>query len=211
INSGLDHLQISVQATSEKAYRSIDLKTDFADLLSNIDRFLFINNGKINVYISIIALEAEIAEWRSFVKVWRKKGAKVRFKPFTDWNSESRAIREFGISSVRGRNEVYPCDWLWQQLHVLWDGRVVPCCFDYDGLQVLGDLNKDTVAGIWNNSAFQQMRKLHLTGGLMEAPCAKCNRRRKPWYEIPFHVLIEASLIYRMRFFLERKPSRRSQ
>jgi radical SAM protein with 4Fe4S-binding SPASM domain len=206
VEAGLDHLQISLHSTNEEGYETIDSKADFETLLSNIDRFLAINNGKIDFYISIINIDSGIKDWKRFAEEWKKKGAKVRFKFFTDWNSDKEAIKKFVNFRPRQKSDVYPCDWLWQQFHILWDGRVVPCCFDYDGTHVLGDVNKDSIKTIWNGPAYRQIREAHLVDGSSVKLCAKCSRRKKPWYEMPFHVFFDASLIYKMRLYFEKKP-----
>jgi radical SAM protein with 4Fe4S-binding SPASM domain len=41
---------------------------------------------------------------------------------------------------------------------VLWDGRVVPCCHDYDGSVVLGDLSKQSLDEIWCSKAAQRFQ-----------------------------------------------------
>ncbi len=206
VDAGLDHLQMSLHATTQEGYEAIDSKADFEVLLENIERFLAINKGRIDFYISIINIDAGTKEWKKFAEEWKKKGAKVRFKFFTDWNSEKEAIRRFSHLRPRQKSDIYPCDWLWTQFHILWDGRVVPCCFDYDGTHILGDAGKETIKSIWNGPAYKQIRQAHLTDGSSIKLCAKCNRRKKPWYELPFHIFFDASLIYRLRYFFEQKP-----
>ena len=41
------------------------------------------------------------------------------------------------------------CPTLWTNLSILWDGRVVPCCFDIDAEYVAGDLQKNALEEIW--------------------------------------------------------------
>lgn len=204
VESGLDHLQVSLHSTNEEAYETIDSKADFQTLLKNIDQFLSINNGKIDFYISIITLDSGIKDWKDFVNQWRAKGAKVRFKFFTDWNSEKEAIKKFALKPRK--NETGPCDWLWQQFHILWDGRVVPCCFDYDARHVLGDVNKNSIHEIWNSAPYAKIREAHLKDGSSVKLCAKCSRRRKPLFELPFHISLDASVIYKLRLYFEKKP-----
>ena len=44
-------------------------------------------------------------------------------------------------------------------MSVLWDGRVVTCCMDSNGVQVLGDLNVQTVQEVWNGPVLSGVRK----------------------------------------------------
>lgn len=43
-------------------------------------------------------------------------------------------------------------------MQVLWDGRVVPCCYDFDGKIVLGDLRRESVAKVWNGEKYERFR-----------------------------------------------------
>ena len=56
------------------------------------------------------------------------------------------------------------------------DGRVFPCCSDYDdGLQI-GDLNNQTVEEVWNSKELNDIRKKHFDGKFYELDaCAKCD------------------------------------
>ena len=37
------------------------------------------------------------------------------------------------------------CSYPWTTMVILHDGKVVTCCLDYNGVQVVGDVNKDTI------------------------------------------------------------------
>jgi radical SAM protein with 4Fe4S-binding SPASM domain len=51
-----------------------------------------------------------------------------------------------------------PCRLPQTSVVVLWDGRVVPCCHDYDGDVVLGDLTREDLAEIWPGPAAARFR-----------------------------------------------------
>ena len=46
----------------------------------------------------------------------------------------------------------------WTSMSVLWDGRVVTCCMDSNGVQVLGDLRTQTVQEVWNGPVLTGLR-----------------------------------------------------
>ena len=58
-----------------------------------------------------------------------------------------------------GERIVSVCFYPWTAMSVLCDGRVVTCCMDYNGQQVLGDLNSQTVMDIWNGPVLASVRK----------------------------------------------------
>jgi radical SAM protein with 4Fe4S-binding SPASM domain len=60
---------------------------------------------------------------------------------------------------------------------VLWDGRVVPCCYDYDGKYVLGDLRQNTLAEIFNEAPMRELRRALREGRAEDVSlCRTCPR-----------------------------------
>ena len=69
---------------------------------------------------------------------------------------------------------VHNCKFLWESVVIAWDGRVVPCCFDYDAKMVLGDLKRSSLAEIWNSPAYVELRRAELEGRNCNPLCANC-------------------------------------
>ena len=53
----------------------------------------------------------------------------------------------------------FTCDWIWNQLVVLSDGKVVCGCADPYGERPLGDLRAETLHDIWNSERVQRIRR----------------------------------------------------
>ena len=51
----------------------------------------------------------------------------------------------------------------WMHLHAFPDGRAYPCCFAQDQYPV-GDLNKNSMAEVFNNDKMKNLRKNMLNG-----------------------------------------------
>lgn len=75
----------------------------------------------------------------------------------------------------------YPCFYPWHSVSVTWEGRVVPCCRDYNDSLVLGDLRRQTLAEVWNGPRMQRLRAEFAAGRLRAALCRTC---REPSLEI---------------------------
>ena len=79
---------------------------------------------------------------------------------------------------VKCKTSIRPgCDGLWIGVNINYDGTVVPCCFDFNGSFVLGDVKKQTLQEIWNSRAFSYFRKAHSARNPKLIPiCGDCDQ-----------------------------------
>jgi radical SAM protein with 4Fe4S-binding SPASM domain len=70
-----------------------------------------------------------------------------------------------------------PCYYPWHSVSVTWDGKVVPCCRDYNKISILGDLTKQSLSEVWNGPAMRQLRREFNNGKLLNPLCATCQER----------------------------------
>jgi radical SAM protein with 4Fe4S-binding SPASM domain len=66
------------------------------------------------------------------------------------------------------------CARLWFNPVITWDGKVIPCCFDKNAENVMGDLNFDSFREIWNGPKYRIFRKSLLSGRHMIEICRNC-------------------------------------
>ncbi len=126
---------------------------------------------RVDVVLRIIALNANQHELAAFEADWQEQGLHVETRPFFPWTEPPMA--KLGESA--STPDVVPCLFPWQHLVVQWDGRVVPCCRDYDGELVLGDATEQTLLEIWRGPALQRLREQHACGAYEgNALCARC-------------------------------------
>ena len=72
-------------------------------------------------------------------------------------------------------NEKGFCYALKDQLAILVDGTVVPCCLDSEGIINLGDIYKDNMDSIINSKRYQDMKKGFQNRICTEELCKKCS------------------------------------
>jgi hypothetical protein len=161
INAGLDTMKISFYGTDEESYHATMGRLDFKVALHNIREFVRIRkelkkrNPKL--ILQYLPQEANEARTEEFQSLWR---------PVLD----KRAGDCLNLSSLhnygggRGYNRVEErivsvCFYPWTALSVLWDGRAVTCCMDYNGVQGVGDLNFQSVMEIWNGHVLSAIRR----------------------------------------------------
>jgi radical SAM protein with 4Fe4S-binding SPASM domain len=73
------------------------------------------------------------------------------------WDFDDERVDALGGHDSPGHTA--PCALPYRSVAVLWDGRVVPCCHDYDGAVVLGSLATQTLAEVWHGPEAQRFRE----------------------------------------------------
>lgn len=210
LDSKLDYLHISLDGATKETYEKIRRgRADYGVAIQNIEKFLKEKNFRKNrknhnlpiTTIAIIRMKETKNEIEDFKKQWKnKKGIDfVEIKDFITWDGSIKEITSLAdeFSHKYKREYYYPCFWPWGKVTVLWDGRVVPCCFDYDAKLVLGDLNKQTLKEIWNSKKMQEFRKQNIENSFPKGHlCINCKEREgfPPSKAYPLNLLLRRRL-----------------
>jgi radical SAM protein with 4Fe4S-binding SPASM domain len=101
----------------------------------------------------------------------------VRIKAFCTWDGNADAVNRLaGIAPAQATiRQNVTCRWPWRSVSVLWDGDVVPCCFDFDKRFVLGNLGFETLASIWHGSRMQSLRAEFIGNNVTNQLCRNCS------------------------------------
>ncbi len=207
LKSKLDYFHISLDGMNKKTYEFLrGSNADYDKGLEYIKDFLDKKNKlkrkKPCVALAIIRMKENEKEITEFKNHWGNKLGvdKIIVKQFTTWDGSNKEINKMADElqlSNRFRDPVnYACyqPWLW--MLVLWDGRVVPCCYDYDGRYVLGDLKKQSLKSIWNGKPMQDLREQQISGNLKKNTlCASCKEKGGA----------KASKLYPLNFIINKK------
>jgi len=160
IAAGLDKMKISFYGTDEESYNSTMKRLDFKVTLQNLKDFLRIRremgSETPHLIVQYLPNETNHARVAEFKALWgplidTRAGDCLNVSTLHNYGG-GRTYNPLGkkIESV--------CYFPWTSMSVLWDGRVVTCCMDSNGVQVLGDLNKQTVQEVWNGSVLAGVR-----------------------------------------------------
>ncbi|MFH1847088.1 MAG: radical SAM protein [Candidatus Omnitrophota bacterium] len=148
LHCGLTRLTFSLDGTAE-VYEKVrkvpyqDIKKKILNFISERDK----QKSSLKVDLNMVVFGETENVVRDYKKEWKGIADRIQIIPRLE---------------QKGRNRIYPCRELWRgSLVVLWDGRVVPCCADYDAKQVVGDVNKETLVNIWQGEKMQRLRRLH--------------------------------------------------
>lgn len=119
----------------------------------------------------------------------RKEGIvdEIRIKRFSTWASQVEKIGGLANQDLRyypaKEARRVPCLYLWESVVILQDGRVVPCCFDYEGKITLGDLNKESLEAIWHGEKMRELRRQHVEGNFNNELCRACQEYPRSTYQ----------------------------
>ena len=151
-----------INAASKETYDKVVRGPNYEIVVENMKEL--IKKAKIRqIFASMVVVDENQHEVELFEKIW---GKNTIFGEFKNWGGARHC-------SIEKTGERVPCWALLNTMSILWDGRVVPCCLDYDGEIILGDANKQTLTEIWHQS--QWMRKRHKRLDFDIVPCKECN------------------------------------
>lgn len=78
---------------------------------------------------------------------------------------------ETGTLSTGG----FPCSAPFDDIVILWNGDIVLCCYDYDGCNIIGNINEDAIVDIWNGEKIINIRDIFNKAETFRLPlCGKC-------------------------------------
>lgn len=130
-------------------------------------------------------------------KIWEiLPGISLTLRDLTNWGNTLTDKPKI-INAYVGTCEAFTV------LGVLWDGHVVPCCLDYDGKVVLGDVNKDSLQDILKGQKAERLRKNLNRCILSEPYCRQClgGPTLITWLYKQLGSIVAQKIIY--RFFRE--------
>ncbi len=169
--SGVNELVFSVDGHNKAIYEEIRVRSNFDEVLKNIDLFHTIREkqyqgSKLNTRASAVLFRDDQDE-SEFQKFWsgitdEVAYAVVRFQ----WDTYNNAVHP-------DRNE--PCEFLWERMYIWFDGTVNPCEMDYKSHLQTGNVNDSSIRDVWKSDKYEKFREAHLEGNrgrLM--PCDRC-------------------------------------
>lgn len=150
LRSGISRVRFSVDGDPEthRRIRGVELgevRERILEFLAERDR----GGYRTKVDVSIV-LNAETERvYPEFRRAWEPLVDFVNVQPWVSFREPGRRAA---------------CRELWRNVVVLSDGKVVPCCMDFEGFLEVGDAGQSTIEEIVNGPAYRRLRRRHLRG-----------------------------------------------
>ncbi len=176
LDSGLDRLNFSVQGLDPVIYEKImSLKLD--KVLRNIERFAELKRaGGYKTRIRIVMLDTkevhpQLPEIRKF---WKERGLKINVNQLENrGHHKNIQADEIAVHDL----EVYDwCNRMFNQMYVLFDGRLLQCCADWEQTSHMGDLSRQSLQEAWMGSSYMNYRRRFLEGDVKGTICDGCTK-----------------------------------
>ena len=168
VDSKLDIIRFSIDGSAEtfKRVRGVELQ----NIEQNINKLKKVKEKrrpKLKMGVVFTVEEDTEADAEDYITHWEKIVDHVRLQPKL-------------ITSPRTEVCPEPFGKDYGKLVVLWDGRVIPCCVDYNANLMIGSVQNETVPNLWANEKMDLLREQHLKGEFPDtsANCNECESNK---------------------------------
>jgi len=183
IDAGIDRIVISIEGVTDETYRSFaGTATEFQSIVKNVAD-LYRRRNSCLIHVKTVKENLKEGEEKVFLDTFSAISDRI----FIEHTVPSWPVFEISYVPVaeflrRGAYgqavaEKKVCAYPFYSMAINSDGTVSPCCVDWDRALVLGDLNQESLADIWQGKTLRDFRCLHLEGHRKEHPiCGKCGQ-----------------------------------
>ena len=181
IDAGLSKIWFSLDGVTPVTYEHIRRNATYQNVSNNINLFLDVKNEKrssITVIVQMV-FQPTMTEYEKdiFEEHWvlREGVNKASIKFLDTW-----AGTLFNNVVPMPIGDRTPCAEPFKRVAVLANGDVVPCCRDWAGRYVYGNLKVNRLSEIWAGNKAELMRMQHTKGIYSNEPCRSCKEWNIP-------------------------------
>lgn len=170
----LDVVSVALDAATERTYRQLHGSNEFAQAVTNIERFLDSRHAHggfgPRLVVTMVRCQATLDELDDFYDTWSSRADAAVILGHSDFAGQMPAEDVLNLCPPNRR----PCVRLQRRMMIHSDGSIVSCSEDFSGTQHAGRFPQTSLHQAWNQ-AFHSWRELHQTGRWTEMPvCPTC-------------------------------------
>lgn len=167
LQSGLDEVIFSFDGETKDDYEFIRAGSDFDRTLKNINYFLKKHSEiqsamKINIQSLRLYSPTSTLDISDTFKERFYPNSSVTYSSYYShvWSDNFVENRKVPYNPAPHSQDYFPCDLLWKQMSISWDGDVYACCFDLQRTYKVGNIFDQSVMDIWTGAKLAALRKL---------------------------------------------------
>ncbi len=174
VRSGLHGIKISFYGTSRKEYEPVHKPLKYDEVRENIKTLARVKR-RLKSKTPRIAVQY-IGRWYRFPI--------FAFQWFRYALPQVNTLHNYGYGKkfieVNTEKDDRLCPMVARPIiQILWDGKVVPCCYDFNGKFVLGNVLETSIEEVWNSDKYERFRDIHRKRDFSKVPmCLNCDKLR---------------------------------
>lgn len=194
-DSGIDILDVSLDAVSRDTYRRVRIGLDFDAVIAGVERVIAARLPHTQLFVRLVRVRQNIREVRAFTKRWRSLGIPVFI--YTA-NNRVGAVRDFeqevkvADADVplamrvlrRGfRQWIHHCPIPFSSTNILHNGDMLMCVHDWARNEIIGNVRDATIAELWNGPRMRELRAMMAARRYQDSPaCRNCSLWKDGWF-----------------------------
>lgn len=170
VNSGIDELVVSLDCVTPQIYAKYKGADGFQRVIRNIRLIIKERANKLSPFIALqlLVMKETEKEIKTFKKLAYELGVdktvlkkiRINFPGAIGDKSFLPDNRKYIRKTYIKRNNLNSsCFRSWISTVILWDGCIVPCCFDMEGEYNFGNIHNQSLEEIWRNEKYVSFRK----------------------------------------------------
>ncbi|MCM1174219.1 MAG: SPASM domain-containing protein [Blautia sp.] len=172
LRSNVSLVVFSAEGTTQETYERTRCGGKFSRLIENIRQFNDIRSNyykksKTQTRVSGVIVDKAMNK-EEYYNFWKSLVDEVALVELEErWNTYENAVF---VTAAK------PCNRLWHQMYIWWDGKCAVCDNDYLTKIEIGKVDENqTIRDVWNGEVYNKIRKFHLNGQRNECfPCDRC-------------------------------------
>ena len=198
IDSGLHHLIVSVDGTTQDVYEQYRIAGHLETVLEGMRTMVRVKRERKKIlpivsmqFLVVRPNEHQIEDARVLAKDIGVDRILFKTAQIYDYKNGSDLIptiskysryEEYEEGKWRFKNVLKNHCWrLWNDAVITWDGKVVPCCFDKDAKYVMGDLKEKSFKDVWTGKSYKSFRNRVLSSRAQIDICQNCTEGCTVW------------------------------
>lgn len=194
--SGLDLLDISLDAVSREAYAKIRIGLDFDDVMSGVNRVIDAKLPNTEIFVRLVRQKENVHEAAAFAAHWRSRGVSVfmynannRVGAIDGFDERVRIpARQEPLLNQIGRRAsravwMRHCPIPFSYTNILHNGDLLMCVHDWARKDVIGNVRDHSIAELWNGPRMREIRAaVHARQYDKVSACRDCSLWRDGWF-----------------------------
>ena len=147
IDLHVEGVVFSIQSISSQLYKKLMPGLDYTETIKNVHKLHEMLPSWMHMNINFTMHKMNKNELSKFLFYWQRYNVEVVKGPI---HSRGGHITDPNIIDPVQNNTIKQCKLFENFVSITWDGKILPCCQDVDGGNVIGDIHNNTLEDIKN-------------------------------------------------------------